>query len=55
LDRTLLPPDQAAGEPESVTATARKLACIIYHLLKYQEDFVLLDNTVYEAKVQTTG
>ena len=41
------------GAPKAVTATARKLACIIYHLLKYQEDFVLLDNTVYEAKVQT--
>ena len=33
-------------------ATARKLACVIYHMLKYQEEFVLLDKSVYEAKVE---
>jgi hypothetical protein len=33
-----------------VTATARKLACVIYHLLKYQEEFVLL-NTEGEIAV----
>lgn len=36
------------GGPKAVTATARKLACIIYHLLKYQEEFVLLDMSSYE-------
>lgn len=41
------------GAPKAVTATARKLACVIYHLLKYQEEFVLLDTTVYEAKAKT--
>ena len=41
------------GAPKAVTATARKLACVIYHLLKYQEEFVLLDTKVYEAKAKT--
>jgi transposase len=41
------------GAPKAVTATARKLACVIYHLLKYQEEFVLLDTEVYEAKAKT--
>ena len=41
------------GPAKAVTATARKLACVIYHLLKYQEEFVLLDTSCYEAKVQT--
>jgi len=41
------------GSPKAVTATARKLACVIYHLLKYQEEFVLLDTKVYEAKAKT--
>jgi transposase len=40
------------GAPKAVTATARKLACIVYHLLKYQEEFVPIDETAYEAKVQ---
>jgi len=38
------------GAPKAITATARKLACIIYHMLKYQEDFVPLDIMVYELK-----
>ena len=40
------------GAPKAVTATARKLACIVYHLLKYQDEFVPIDETAYEAKVQ---
>jgi hypothetical protein len=40
------------GAPKAVTATARKLACVIYHLLKYQEEFVLLDTSKYEAQAQ---
>jgi hypothetical protein len=34
------------GPAKAVTATARQLACIVYPLLKYQEEFVLLDNPV---------
>ncbi len=37
------------GAPKAVTATARKLACIIYHMLKYKEEFVLLDTEKYET------
>lgn len=40
------------GAPKAITATARKLACIIYHMLKYGEEFVLLDATKYEAQAQ---
>ena len=38
------------GAPKAITATARKLACVVYHLLKYQEDYVPLDIAVYELK-----
>lgn len=38
------------GAPKAITATARKLACGVYHLLKYQEDYVPLDVAVYELK-----
>lgn len=38
------------GAPKAITATARKLACVIYHMMKYGEDFVLLDVALYEAK-----
>ena len=38
------------GAPKAITATARKLACVVYHLLKYQEDYVPLDITIYELK-----
>jgi len=41
------------GAPKAVTATARKLACVIYHLLKYREEFVLLDTTKYQAEAQS--
>jgi hypothetical protein len=37
------------GGPKANTATARKLACVIYHMLKYREEFVPLDVVVYEA------
>ena len=40
------------GAPKAVTATARKLACVIYHLLKPQEEFVLLSPEADEAKAQ---
>jgi transposase len=40
------------GAPKALTATAHKLACVIYHMLKYQEEFVPLDVVVYEFKAQ---
>jgi hypothetical protein len=40
------------GAPKAITATARKLACVVYHMLKYQEDFLPLDLAVYEWKAQ---
>jgi transposase len=40
------------GAPKAITATAHKLACVIYHMLKYQEEFVPLDIAVYELKAQ---
>lgn len=40
------------GAPKAITATAHKLACVIYHMLKYQEEFVPLDVLVYESKAQ---
>ena len=40
------------GGPKAVTATARKLACILYHMLKYQEEFVALDMGKYAANAQ---
>jgi transposase len=40
------------GAPKAVTATARKLACVIYHLLKYQEEFLPLDIVIHEAQAQ---
>ena len=27
-----------SGAPKAITATARKLACVVYNLLKYQEN-----------------
>jgi len=40
------------GGPKAVTATARKLACIIYHMLKYQVEFVALDMDKYVAQAE---
>lgn len=40
------------GGPKAVTATARKLACILYHMLKYQQEFVALDPNKYSALAQ---
>jgi hypothetical protein len=40
------------GAPKAITATAHKLACVIYHMLKYQEEFAPLDVLVYESKAQ---
>jgi LAS superfamily LD-carboxypeptidase LdcB len=38
------------GGPKAVTATAHKLARIIYHMLKYQVEYIDLGADYYEAK-----
>jgi transposase len=40
------------GPAAANTATARKLACLLYHLLKYREPYIEVDRLVYEAKIQ---
>lgn len=40
------------GAPKAITATARKLACVIYHMLKYQEEYLPLDVAFYDAKAR---
>lgn len=40
------------GPAGANTATARKLACLIYHLLKYKEDFIDVDRLVFQEKVR---
>lgn len=40
------------GPAAANTATARKLACLIYHLLKYREPYIEVDRLVYEARIQ---
>jgi transposase len=38
------------GPAAANTATARKLATIVYHLLKYKEEYIDIDRVVYEEK-----
>jgi len=38
------------GPAAANTATARKLATILYHLLKYKEEYIDVDRVVYEEK-----
>ena len=40
------------GPGAATTATARKLACLLYHLLKYREAYVEVDRGIYEARIQ---
>ncbi len=40
------------GEAAAATATARKLACIIYHLLKTREPYVDVNRVIYEEKIR---
>jgi hypothetical protein len=39
------------GLAEADTATARKIATVVYHLLKYREPFIDRDLAAYEARV----
>ena len=38
------------GPAGANTATARKLACMIYHLLKFKEDFIDVDRLVFQER-----
>lgn len=40
------------GPAAANTATARKLACLIYHLLKYREAYIEVDRLRYEERLQ---
>ena len=40
------------GPAAANTATARKLACLIYHLLKYKEEYIDVDRLIYEQKIR---
>ena len=40
------------GPAGANTATARKLACLIYHLLKYKEDYIEVDHLVFLEKIR---
>jgi len=43
-----------AGAPKAITATARKLACMFYRLLKYGKDYVEQGIETYERQYQET-
>lgn len=40
------------GPAKAITATARKLACIVYLMLKYKQEYRAPDPTAYQAKIQ---
>ena len=40
------------GPAAANTATARKLACLIYHLLKYREPYLEVNRLLYEERIQ---
>ena len=40
------------GPAGANTATARKLACLIYHLLKYKEEYIDVDHLVFTEKIR---
>jgi transposase len=41
-----------AGAPKAITATARKLACLVYHLLKHKEPYVEPEVHAYLERFQ---
>ncbi len=43
------------GATKATTATARKLACLIYHLLKYKQPYQKLDPAIYELRLQKSA
>jgi len=40
------------GPAGANTATARKLACLVYHLLRYKEEFIDVDHLLMMAKLR---
>ncbi len=40
------------GAPKAITATAHKIACIFYRMLKYGKDYVEIGLEYYEKKAQ---
>jgi len=40
------------GPASANTATAHKLACLLYHLLKYREPYIEVDRLLYEERIQ---
>jgi hypothetical protein len=40
------------GPAGANTATARKLACLVYHLLKYKEEYIDVDHLVLLEKIR---
>jgi transposase len=43
------------GAPKATTATARKLACLIYHLLKYKQPYQEPDPATYQLRLQKSA
>ena len=40
------------GPAGANTATARKLACLIYHLLKYKEEYIDVDHLIFMERMR---
>lgn len=43
------------GAPKATTATARKLACLIYHLLKYKQPYQEPDPVTYQLQLKKSA
>jgi len=43
------------GAPKATTATARKLACLIYHLLKYKQPYQEPDPAIYQLRLKKSA
>jgi transposase len=43
------------GAPKATTATARKLACLIYHLLKYKQPYQEPDPATYQLRLKKSA
>ena len=43
------------GAPKATTATARKLACLLYHLLKNKEPYQDPDPVLYQTRLQMSA
>src|SRR4029077_13404433 len=43
------------GAPKATTATARKLACLIYHLLKYNQPYQEPDPAIYQLRLKKSA